>query len=357
MKIDNREIRKILIMKRGALGDIIAGTPALKRLREVFPMAHITLVSNAIAREVVPEGTLIDRLLVFKDWAPSKFHYFKLIRHLRSEKYDLAINFRYTSEGDTFIAWASGAPIVLGFGPPEVKFLLTHKAHEFPERRHEYVRHMDMLEAIGIFSPQVEPWIHISKEELLWAQNFFSQKGLNPTETFVLGPGASVATKAWLEDRFIEVGRRFLASYPKARILVCYGPIEIEATRAQRVAAALGDRALLSPPTTLGQVAGLLKNSTLCLCNNSGLMNIASAVNLPVIVTSVTAPHDWAAWGPEAVTLYPYPYDSFAGLKEFDYKTPESAKTPLLESISVDWVFETVCRKWDQLHFGIKSSQ
>ena len=54
--------RKILVLRGGALGDLVVTLPALARLRERWPGARITLVGNATAGQLALNRGLIAEL-------------------------------------------------------------------------------------------------------------------------------------------------------------------------------------------------------------------------------------------------------------------------------------------------------
>src|SRR6266581_1918820 len=97
------DFNDILVIKSGALGDLIAGTVAIRALRTAFPRASITVLSNPMMLEVCPPGTLVDDLIVFDPEKASAGAYIRLVRDLRSRKFDLAVNLRWSSEFSAII--------------------------------------------------------------------------------------------------------------------------------------------------------------------------------------------------------------------------------------------------------------
>jgi len=75
--------RRILIIKLGALGDVLRTTPLLRRLKEDFPQSQITWLTDAAAVSLLRDNRHIDRL----------FHCsFEHETILRAERFDLLIN-------------------------------------------------------------------------------------------------------------------------------------------------------------------------------------------------------------------------------------------------------------------------
>ena len=60
---------RILVLKLDHLGDFIIGTPALQRLRDAFPSAHIRLVVGAWNRAAAEASGVADELVLY-DYFP-----------------------------------------------------------------------------------------------------------------------------------------------------------------------------------------------------------------------------------------------------------------------------------------------
>ena len=103
---------KILIVRLGALGDIIHAVPAAAALRAAFPDARIDGLVDAKHRAIVELVTVDDRVVVrarasMAGWAD-------VVRRLRQVRYDAAVDFQGLLKS-AVLARASGAARVLGF--------------------------------------------------------------------------------------------------------------------------------------------------------------------------------------------------------------------------------------------------
>lgn len=97
---------KILIVKLGALGDVLRTTPLLTALKKKHPVSHITWVVEAAHADVLAGVKLIDRLVVYTPQVPAQ---------IKKDVYDLVINLDKEPEAlDCFAA--AYAPKKLGFG-------------------------------------------------------------------------------------------------------------------------------------------------------------------------------------------------------------------------------------------------
>ncbi len=329
-----KRFENILVIKSGALGDLIAGTTALRALRDGMPGSRITLLTNALAKEVCPPGTLCDDLIIEpakKSWNST----IRLVWELRTRKFDLAVNLRWASEGSALLALLSGAGTRAGSGPRSARWLYTVNAPYDEGRRHEFLRHCDIVASLGIPATNPRPYVHMSDPDRSFAKGFLEGAGGGKTIDF--HPGASTSSKTWPPDRFIELGKRFVREFG-ANIIVTWGPGEEEL--AGGLAAAIGDRAKLAPPTTIGRLAAIIAGCAMCVCNYSGVMNVAMAVGTPLLALGCTSPEDWGPYGDAHRTV-----NAVAG--EDSYTGEERAAA--MKSISVESVWEALAPRWKEL--------
>jgi ADP-heptose:LPS heptosyltransferase len=291
--------RRILVIKWGALGDLVAATTGLRALRDAYPSSHITLLANPLMEQVCPAGTLVDRILPLERTRDGMLatvqSQWTLVRALRRGRFDLAVNLRWTSERSAVLAALSGAPMRAGSGPASCARLYTHRALLPTGRRHEFQRHLDILEPLGIVPDRILPFVYMSDDDGRFAAEFFHAHGLRRETTVGMHPGASKPSKAWPADRYAELARRF-APGTEMRTLITWGPGE-EALARETVERA-GGGTILAPPTPgVGSFAALIHLCGVYVCNYSGPMNVAMAVETPLVALGSTSPEDWGPFG------------------------------------------------------------
>jgi ADP-heptose:LPS heptosyltransferase len=291
-------LRTILVIKWGALGDLIAATTALRALREALPAARITVLANPLLGEIAPPGTLIDDLVVVPGGGSKPLarlgREVRLVGALRSRRFDLAINLRWTSERSAVLAWLSGARLRAGSGPAAFSGLYTHRAPLHAGRRHEFLRHLDILEPLGIVPQRILPFVHVSADARAAAETFCHTRAFHRSSTVGMHPGASRPSKAWPAERYAELARRLAAS--GLQVLVTWGPGE-EAL-AREVSGRAGGNVVVAPPTPrVGGLAALIASCSVFVCNYSGPMNVAMAVETPLVALGSTSPEDWGPFG------------------------------------------------------------
>jgi heptosyltransferase I len=86
-----KPVSRILIVRMGAMGDIIHTLPAAASLRASFPNSRITWVVESRWLPLLEDNPFLDRVLAFRrGWSG----FIASLRALRSEPYDLAVDFQ-----------------------------------------------------------------------------------------------------------------------------------------------------------------------------------------------------------------------------------------------------------------------
>ncbi len=298
MKIENP--KNILIIKWGALGDIIMGTPAIRSVKENFPNAKVTLLSNSLINQIVPAGSIVDEVLVYDEKKYSGFKSFeellKIVLVLRRRKFDLAINLRWTSERCAALTYLSGAKYRVGSGPADMMRLYNIRLPHPKGRYHEIHRNLDIVKAIGVEVKDETPFVFISADGEKYARRFFDERNLTGQKTVCIHPGASKPIRAWLPERFREIAWKLVDEFD-VNVIVTWGRGEKD--WAESVAQGREGKILLAPETkTIGQLSALVRNCSLCITNCTGPMNVAVAVNTPTIaILGSSDPIDWGPYG------------------------------------------------------------
>jgi len=85
-------MKSILIVRIGAMGDIIHALPGVAALRRRFPDARITWIVEPKWAGLLAGGGLVDRILEFRRHEPGTW--FETRAQLRRERYDAAFDFQ-----------------------------------------------------------------------------------------------------------------------------------------------------------------------------------------------------------------------------------------------------------------------
>jgi len=288
------EADRILLLRLGAVGDVVRTLPAASALRAANPGAQLTWLVEPAAQGVLAGQPWIDEVLVFpRDelraawrrfaWLRAARGLARFVAGLRARRFELVVDFHSIGKS-ALLARASGAPRRAAYARPhgrEGAWLFANQRARLRERRvSRYARNLALVRFLGVRSApwpaplRVEPEARRRIAEALGA-------GAQPV---LIHPGSSDATphKRWTVAGYAEVARELGAlGMP---VCVARGPSPSEGEFASAVVAAAGGSARLAPVTaTLGELAALCERARLFIGSDSGPLHIASLVGTPVV--------------------------------------------------------------------------
>jgi len=336
-------VKNILILKWGALGDLIMATSTIRAVRENFPDAKIMMFTNLLMRELLPEGLFVDEYVFLKKSGrhvdESFFKQLLCIRKLRKRKFDIAIDLKWKSERASVLTYLSGAKIRVGYWEKFIHRCYTHTLKHPIGGYHEVHRNLDVIKLIGLKIKDENPVVYVSDTDKKFADDFFVHNSLNKENVVCIHPGASKPNRAWLPERFCEIAKRLTEKY-NVMILLTWGANEKELVNG--IAEQLGGNAYVSPRTeSIGQLAALIQNCRMFISVCTGPMNVANAVNIPIVaLLGSTDPLDWSPYGKIHRTI-----KSPLVLEHYSDEDEEKA----LKAITVENVWSVVDAKWNEL--------
>lgn len=332
----------ILIIKWGALGDLIMATSAIKAVRDNYPNAKITMLSNSIMRELLPEGYIVDEYIFLnrsgRHVNESFLNQLWMLRELRKRKFDLAFNLKWKSERASILTYMSGAKERIGYHQKYFSFCHTHQILHPDGRYQEVDRNLDIVKSFGIKVNDSNPIIFISDEDKKFADDFFVSHSLLKENTICIHPGASKASRAWLPERYVELSKKMISEFG-VKILVTWGLNELNL--AHGIVESIGSNAILSPKTkSIAELGAIIAHCKLFISVCTGPMNVANAVGTPIIaLLGSTDPLDWSPVGLIHRTI--------KSPHVLEHYTDEDERKAL-DDISVQSVLKVVREKWNE---------
>jgi lipopolysaccharide heptosyltransferase I len=331
---------RVLIVRLGALGDLVHALPALAALRGAWPDARLDWLVDWRYAGLLDFVSGLDRRVVLGKRGQSAFSAWRhAIRALRAERYDVALDFQGLLKSAA-LARLSGARRVLGFSAahlrePAARVFYTERVTP-GQRGHVVRKNLALVQALGLpatalrfpLDAPLDPAI----EAALPPRN---PDGARPYA--VVNPGAGWPNKRWPPDRLGALAAHLRSRHGLVP-LVAWGPGEQELARA--VVDASNGAARLAPATGLGDVIALVKHAALFVGGDTGPLQIAAALGTPIV--AVFGPTNPARNGP---------FDSAdAALSRFDecechHKRRCRRPVPCIDSITLDEVVDAVDRR------------
>jgi lipopolysaccharide heptosyltransferase I len=246
-------VRKLLVVRLSALGDVIHTIPAVVALRERYD--DIAWAVETPYRELVETVAKVKAIPVsLKQWSFANVNDAR--KNVRG--FDVAIDFQGLIKS-ALLARASGAKERIGFAKKHIKekpasWFLT-KEVEIDATKHVVDWNLQLSGVTTMPEVDFAP---------------FAMGELDSGGAVVLLPGAGRPEKIWPTERF-----RALAQRLGDRALVVWGPGEEEGARA------IGAR--MAPRSSLRELAKLLKTASLVIGGDTGPLHLADALGTKVI--------------------------------------------------------------------------
>jgi len=301
----------ILIVRLGALGDIVHAIPAAAALRAAYPAARIDWLVEAKHRPILDLVTVIDRVIPIE--ARTLGGWIEAVRRTHQVPYDVALDFQGLMKS-AVLARASGATRVAGFS---IWHLREKSARPFysetdagknvhvdaaanGETLHVIAKNLGLLSVVGIETTTIEfPIARVASKAL---DQVLGMLGGKPFA--LINPGAAWPNKRWPSERFGEVAA-FLRDVRGLRSVVLWGPGEESV--AQSVADAASGAAHIAPATAIADLVELSRAADLIVSGDTGPLHIAAAVGTPAVALyGPTDPHRNGPWADGDVTVSKY---------------------------------------------------
>lgn len=293
---------KILIVKLGAVGDVVHTLPALHSLKKSFPNAFIAWVVEKKAIEVIRDNPYIDEIIIFERKELQKTYKEEGIiaalnflssfgKKLKNYHFDIAIDFQ-TLFKSGIITRLSGAPERIGFDKwRELNKLFTNKRIK-SNKGHTVDKYLDLVELAGGKADSTPVKIYYSKEEGDYVDGFLKEEGLHGKKWVAINPGASWTSKLWGGERYAKLCD--LLSESQVPHVLVWGPGEEKIV--EEICQMAGNKPLVAPPTTITQLACMLERSSLYVGGDTGPMHMAVAMGTAVV--GIFGPSDPERNGP-----------------------------------------------------------
>jgi len=319
--------KRILIIKLGAIGDVIRTTPLVVRFRKMYPGCHITWITHS--PDILPAAK-IDRILKWDTQA------WIITTH---QKYDIAINLDKEYEACALLA-DTHASEKYGFTLSDHHIAAATSAAE-----HKLITGLYdscSKENRKSYLEEIFEICHLSfdhEEYLMDVNSDFDQKWKSILENnsqgkkiigLNTGCGARWLTRLWPEEYWIGLIKKLQESgyYP----VVLGGPDEHE----QNLKYAKLTHCYYPGKYSLQEFIAISNNTDIIVTAVSMMMHIATALKKPMILfVNIFNPHEFELYGRGEIVIPPTGCDCY-------YGNSCSRQRHCMKDISVEMVFERI---------------
>lgn len=279
-------IKRLLIRSTNWIGDAVMTTPAVRAIRKNFPDAEISILTKPWVVPVFESSLYIDNILIYDDSGKHKglSGKLRLARELKEHRFDVVILMQNAIEA-ALIAFFAGIPCRIGYNTDVRGFLLTHSVPCTPQIKkiHQTGYYLGILQGVGLKTDGLNLDLIVAEKHHEKAVEILSQYGISREDRLVgINPSATFGpAKQWFPERYAALSDKIHEVFG-ARVLLFGGPGDRELGRniSKRMKYLPID---LSGKTDLGEAISLIKECDLFITNDSGLMHVAAALDVPLI--------------------------------------------------------------------------
>ncbi|WP_044198544.1 glycosyltransferase family 9 protein [Dyadobacter tibetensis] len=264
--------KRILIIQTAFIGDVILATALLETLFQAYPSAKIDFLLRRGNEGLLANHPYLHQVLIWEKKTAKYSSLWKLLKKIRSEKYDLVINLqRFGATG--ILTGLSQAPNRIGFNKNPFSFLFSQAyPHAIEDGVHEIQRNHSLLQGHTPIEPTL-PRLYPSPQDNQKIVKYQSQSYI------CMAPTSVWFTKQYHQRGWIDL----INKCSRYQIYLLGAPSDTDfceeliknANSSIRIENLSGKLSLL-------ESAALMKNAVMNYVNDSAPMHICSAMRAPV---------------------------------------------------------------------------
>lgn len=335
------KIRKVLLVRPDALGDVTLMIPMINTLKENYPSIKISVLMQRYAAPLLENHPNVDHIIL--DWKKegkcnSVSEFFAYARAIKACNFD-AVIFSYL---DAFYAWLSffaGIKIRIGDGQKiGLRFLLTHPINQYFRKLslHETEQNNRLLEVLSPNLKKVTRMdLYSSEQSEKDLGDLLRYYGLSDKKYIIIHPATGGGNRAWLPQKYAELINMIHEKSSWNVVITGFGKKEYEIN--EQIIKYCHKRPYnFYEKTTLDQLKVLIKKSLMVIGTDTGPTHMAAALGIPVVCISPTKFVKSLRWGPWQVKNAIVGEPGSCPLSCNPYKCKE---TFCLDAISAETVF------------------
>jgi len=304
-KILPGEIRSILLIQLGDIGDVVLSTPTMRALYENFPHSHLVVAVREKARGLLDDCPWISEVVYInkqnRPLAEELVYQKAFFSRLRKNKFYLAIDLRTGTRGSV-LAYLSGAPYRIGRYAVDGKLwrnrLFTHLVRPENELSQHCAEHgLNILAPFNLRIDSRSPELFVSTEKQKSVSAILQQENVPLGKCMVaVQPFSLWHYKEWAASKYVKLIEWIIARFSCPVLII--GSAN-ERPRVDRLVSHCGPGVYnLAGRTSVGELAALLTACDLLIGGDSAGIHIAAAVGTPTVcLFGPSSPLNWAPRG------------------------------------------------------------
>lgn len=283
-------MKRILIVRTSAIGDVVFASPLAAALRRTYPDAHIAWLLEPGIAPLIADDPCLDAVITWPkaEWkalwrAGRQLELWRRVRafraQLRSHRFDTVLDLQGLLKSG-LLAWLTGAPRRIGLGSKEgSRLLMTEVVERGGDAARISSEYLHLAQYLGLECGDFLPRLVVSDAVQRRAREMMARHGLAPRAYVACAPFTTRPQKHWFEDAWSMLCARLIERGLTPVLLG--GPADVEA--AARIAATHAGIVNLAGITRLPEAAALIGDAALLVGVDTGLTHMGTAMNTPTV--------------------------------------------------------------------------
>lgn len=283
---------KLIVLPLYGIGDALMTTPAIRNIKEQTGAKITYLHMFKTTKEILDRNPNIDENIHFPFLDAGKLRGVRFLYSFR-RKFDVSINFYPSNRRDYNLAsFVVGSPVRIGHryvlnDIRELNFLKNRTVKE-DDTLHNVQENLRLLDFLGIREKKPYPLeLYLDGKEKAAAAGWLAERGLSERLLIGFHPGTSTfkghTDRRWQQEKFSVLIKELAGAYGDAAFLLFGGSEEDPVKEAVREASGVKERVFKINTPSIRDTAALISECRVFVTNDSGLMHISAACQVPTV--------------------------------------------------------------------------
>jgi len=302
-KLSRRDIRNILLIQLGDIGDVVLSFPCIRALKENFPDANIIIAVREKAKELIEDCQWASGVISInqdkRSWVREIAYQADFFIKLMKYNFDLAIDMRTGTRG-AILAFLSGARQRIGFydqdGNTWRSRAFTHMAKivaKSPQHVAEF--YLNHLAPYNIKTDHIRPEHDVPAQKKKRVDELFKKEKIKTDRPVIaIHPFSLWRYKEWGANKYTQLIKWVSSEYGFPVIIT--GSLDEKDRAHNIVKTCKHDVYNFTGATTIGMFAAVINACQLFVGGDSAGLHIAAAVGTPTV--GIFGPSSFEGWAP-----------------------------------------------------------
>lgn len=260
------KLKKILIIRLSSLGDILLTTPFIRSIKNQFPEIKIDFILRKEYSDALKLNPYLNKVFTYSRIEKDNLQTFE---EIKKSGYDLVIDLQNNLRSKKIISLIKSQSVSFSKNGLHKFLLVNFKINKLKDASQIPIRYAKTILNFKLDEKGIDLIIDRKSADISSDKN----------NLIGFCPGARHFTKRWPKEYFIELGKLF--SQKGYQVVLFGGRSDKELCKG--LAAEIPTAIDLSNDDNLLQTFADMKLCRAIICNDSGLMHVASAANTNII--------------------------------------------------------------------------